>query len=115
MIDIWTEVKDALTGLSLPMAANVFLVATGAELPDTFLVYQLISDPPAQNADDGETLRSYRVQVTYYGRAGLSGMPDIEGAMIAAGFTRMAGRELPYNTETRHFGFASDFNLLVEE
>lgn len=115
MMDIWSAAKTALTGLALPMAANQYLVATGADLPDAFLVYQLVTDPPAQAADDTETLRSYTMQVTYYSRTGLAGMPDIEGAMIAAHWTRSAGRELPYNSDTRHYGYAFDFNLLAEE
>jgi hypothetical protein len=112
MIDIWTVTRTALSGLGLPTAANQLIVATGADRPDAYLVYQQISDPAAQHADDRETIRRYRMQVTYYGRTGLAGMPNIEGAMIAAGFTRLAGRELPYNAETRHFGFAFDFNYL---
>jgi hypothetical protein len=42
-------------------------------------------------------------------------MPDIVGAMTLAGFTRLPGRELPYNPNTRHFGIALDFNYLEEE
>jgi hypothetical protein len=96
------------------MAANTFLAATGNELPDTFLVYQMISNPAIQQADDDETLRGYRVQVSYYSRTGLAGVPDIDGAMKTAGFTRLPGRELPYNEKTRHFGLALDYHFLEE-
>lgn len=115
MMDIWSATSTALTGLGLPMAANQYLIATGADYPDAFLVYTLISDPPAQHAENVETLRRYRMQVSYFSRSGLSGMPGIEGAMIAAGFTRLPGRELPYNPETRHFGMALEFYFLDEE
>ena len=115
MMDIWSVTEDALDGLGVAVAANQLIVASGAALPDAFLVYQLISDPSAQHADDGETLRSYRMQVAFYGRDGLSGMPDVDGAMRAAGFTRLGGRELAYNSETGHFGYASDYNYLDEE
>ena len=115
MMDIWSTTRTALTGLGLPMAANQYLAATGAELPDAFLIYQMISDPARQHADNAETLRSYRVQVTYYSRSGLSSLPNIEGAMIAAGFTRLAGRELPFNQDTKHYALAIDFNYLDEE
>jgi hypothetical protein len=115
MMDIWTATQTALTSLSIPMAANQYLVSTAAALPDAFIVYQVISDPPVQHADNVEKLRQYRMQVTYYSRTGLAAMPDIEGAMRAAGFARQPGRELPYNQDTRHFGFALDFSYLDEE
>ena len=112
---IWERVASALSGLSVPAAANVLVVASESERPDAYLVYQVISDPPAQHADYRETLRTYRVQVSVYSRNGLAGLPkQVEAAMLAAGFTRIAGRELPYSTATGHFGFAQDFNYLEE-
>ena len=111
---IWARVKTALTSLSIPMAANTMVTCTGTQLPDTNLVYQLISSPQEQAADDRETLRSYRMQVSYYSRAGLTNLPDISGAMVAAGFTRGPIRELPYNPTTRHFGLAMEFVFLEE-
>lgn len=111
---IWERVKAALSGLGKTMAANTMVMATGAELPDEYLVYQLISNPALQHADDEEKLRSYRVQVSYFSRAGLAALPDIDGAMRTAGFKRLPGRELPYNPATRHYGLALDY-IFVEE
>jgi len=111
---IWERVNTALTALSLPLAANVYIPASGQELPDSYLVYFMISDPAELHADNIEKLRSYRVQVSYYSRNGLLTMPDIVGAMTGAGFTRLPGRELPYNPDTRHFGIALDFNYLED-
>lgn len=115
MTTIWERVYTALTSLSLPMAASVYIPASGAELPDSYMVYFMISDPPAQHADNVEKLRTYRMQVSYYSRSGLVSMPDIVSVMTGAGFTRLPGRELPYNPDTRHFGIALDFNFLEEE
>jgi hypothetical protein len=112
---IWERVEDALDGLGLPVAAGVMLQASGESLPDAYLVYFLIADPPAQHADDAETLRNHHVQVSAYSRSGLSTLPDIAGAMVAAGFTRGPRRELPYNQSTRHFGLALEFWFLEEE
>lgn len=109
---IWERVEQALSILSIPVAANTY---TGATLPDAFAVYQMISDPPVQHADDRETLTRYRVQVTVYRRAGLAGMPDVKDAMLDAGFTRGPSRELPYNTQTRHYALAMDFFYLEEQ
>ena len=109
---IWERVINALTGLGLPLAANVLIVASEAERPDAYITYFVVTALPVQHADNAETLRAYTVQVTYYDRNGLAGMPNINGAMIAAGFTARAPRELPYNQQTRHFGYAMDFDYL---
>jgi len=115
-MSIWETTAAALAGLGLPLAANTMIAATGEELPDEYLVYQLISDPPTQHADDSEKLVSYRMQVSFYSRSGLATIPkQVKNAMIAAGFTRLDSREIPYNHETRHFGLAMDFNYLEEE
>lgn len=106
---IWERITSALTGLGITMAANVLIVASEAERPDEYLVYMVVTSPPEQFADNQETMRSYTVQVTYYNRNGLAGMPDISGLMESAGFTPGAQRELPYNQQTRHFGYALDF------
>ena len=112
---IWERIKAALTALSVPMAANQYLTETPDDLPDQFLVFQMISDPARQHADNSEQSRLYRVQVTIYDRSGLDAIPDIEGAMWAAGFTRGPSMELPYNRQTRHYGLAKDFFYLEEE
>jgi len=111
---IWERVKTALTGLGVTMAENTLILDTGIPFPDTYLVYQMISNPAVQDADDEEFLRGYRVQVSYYSRSGLAVVPDIDGAMKTAGFTRLPGRELPYNEKSRHFGLALDY-FFVEE
>lgn len=107
--------KAALDTLGLPTAADLMLTASSADLPDTFLVYTLIADPPELHADNVEQLRSYDVQVSIYSRTGMNALPaQIETAMLAAGFTRLGGLSLPYNFETRHFGMAMDFNFLED-
>jgi len=112
-MSIWERVVAALTGLGVPMAANAYIAASGQELPDLYLTYFLVSSPPEQHADDAETLRSYRMQVTIYNRAGLvANLPDVDGSMVAAGFTRGPQREIPYNQLTRHFGLALEYVYL---
>jgi hypothetical protein len=101
--------------LGLPLAANTYVPVSGAELPDQFIVYQLISSPPAQHADDAETLRRYRVQVSFYSRTGLASLPGVDAAMTGAGYTRGPQRELPYNQLTRHYGLALEYLFLNEE
>lgn len=110
---IWSITQTALSGIGIPTAAGKYIDAVG-ELPDQFVVYRLISDPPVQHADDAETLRSYRIQVSAYSRTGLETLPDIDAAMLAAGFTRAGGSELPYNEGTRHYGRYTDFIFLED-
>ena len=112
---IWERMKAAWTSLGEEMAANQYMVDSLDDLPDRFIVYQMISDPPRQHADNLETSRLYRVQVTVYDRTGLADLPDIEGAMLAADFQRAGSVELPYNRQTRHYGLALDFYYLEEE
>jgi hypothetical protein len=89
---------------------------TGGSLPDTFLVYQVISSPPALHADQVEKIRWYRMQVTVYARGGLASVPDlVAAAMVAAGFSKSVFRELPYNPDTRHFGYAMEFIWMEDE
>jgi hypothetical protein len=106
---IWERTQTALAGLGWQTAANTLVVATGSDLPDQFMVYQLISSPPEQHADNRETMRSYRMQVSIYSRNGLVSLPDVNGAMTAAGFCRGPIIELPYNQSTRHYGLALEF------
>ena len=101
-----------MTGLSLAKAASFYQAASGADLPDEFLVYFLISSLPELHADDDEAMRSWRMQISYYNRAGLATLPGIDAAMTAAGFTRGPQHELPYNTQTRHFGLALEYVYL---
>ena len=115
MTTIWERTVSALTGLSVDMAANVMIQATADALPDQYIVYQLISSPPEQHGDNVERLRTYRMQVAFYDRAGLATMPAIPAAMVTAGFSKSMYRELPYNEITRHYGLAMEFLYLEEE
>lgn len=115
MSSIWEITEDALDGLSVALAANVMIRETNEALPDNYIVYQVISSPPVQAANDVETLRYWRMQVTYYDRAGLINMPAIEAAMVTAGFSKSMFREIPYNQLTRHYGLAMEFIFLEEE
>ena len=114
MTTIFERVTTALTTLSIPFANSVYLTPTGTELPDVFLVYFLVSSPPAQHADDDETLRRNRVQVSTYSRAGLISLPDVTAAMKAQGFGVGPKMQLPYNQATRHHGLAQEYVYLEE-
>lgn len=114
-MSIWERVAAALAGLGVAVSAGQKLVGTAASLPDTFIVYFLVDSPPMQHADDMEICRSYRMQVSVFARAGLAGIPDVDAAMVAAGFTRGGQRELPFDQVTQHYGLALDYNFLEQE
>ncbi len=114
MTTIFERVSTALAGLGTPYANQVYIPATGNSLPDTYLVYHLVSAPTTQHADDAEKLRENRVQISIYSRSGLVGLPDVAGAMLAAGFTPAGKYQIPYDLETRHFAIAQDFIYLEE-
>jgi hypothetical protein len=114
MATIWELTNDALETITpaVPFAASAYIPATPGVFPDLYLVYIVVDMLPAQHANDEETLRSELVQISIYNRAGLNSLPDVIGAMTAAGFTFVAGREIAYDLETRHYGLAFDFEYL---
>jgi hypothetical protein len=107
MTTIFERVRNALAALmpAVPFAMDVYL----GDLPDQFIVYTLISGVPEQHADNAETARLYRVQVSVMSRDGLVDLPDVDSVMIAAGFQRGVERALPKNSETSHYGLAIDY------
>lgn len=109
MIDVWELTRLALVGLGWPLAADQYLTTGSAELPNQYLVYQLISAPVEQFADNVEKQRSYRMQVSAYSRSGFTSLPDIAAAMVAAGWMPGPIRPIPYNPATRHYGLVMEF------
>ncbi|MEN6522361.1 MAG: hypothetical protein ABFD14_01420 [Anaerolineaceae bacterium] len=112
MTAIWERTHTALLGLHVPIAANVLMLASGVSWPDVYIAYQLITSSGEQHANNLETCRSLTMQVTVYSRNGLINLPDVTNAMLQAGFTKGAERELPYSSETKHYGLAMDFYFL---
>jgi hypothetical protein len=114
-MSIWSITATALATLTpLPVSEGQKLIASGAALPDEFATYFLVTAASVLDADDVEKLRCYTIQVSYFNRLGLGAVPDIDGAMVAAGFTRGPSRELPYDQVTRHYGLALDYNYYEE-
>jgi len=116
MTTIFERTATALATLSpaIPFALGQYITASGADLPDTFIAFSLVSGDPAQHADNAETLREYLIQVSIFARAGLVTLPAVDAAMLAAGFTKGSERQLAYDKETRHFGLATDYNYLED-
>jgi len=107
MTTIFERVEDALGTLS--PAVDFAMAPYEGTLPDLYIVHQLIDGRPAQHADNGETERAYRVQVTVWSRSGLAALPDVNTAMTAAGFIKSNERQLPKDPNTGHYGLATDY------
>jgi len=113
MTSIFTRTANALATLApaIPYALAPYQT-TGAALPDVFIAYQLITSPAEEHADDAETQRLYRVQVTIWSRAGLAVLPNVDTAMVTAGFMKSDERQLPRDPTSLHFGLAKDYTYL---
>jgi hypothetical protein len=111
--DIYQMTYAALTGLGVPLSASQHLPATAdGGLPDLYITYMMVDLTPAQHADNKEISRDELVQVSIRSRSGLSGLPDVIGAMISVGFMFAGGRELDFDSESAHYGIAFDFEYL---
>jgi len=109
-VTIWERVYAALSGLGVPLAESVYVPASGEDWPDEYIVFLLVVGTPVQHGDDQEQGREQRVQVTTWKRNGLLGMANTHAAMLAAGFTLVEERELPYSRDTGHYGLSRDYN-----
>ena len=112
MTTIFERVKTALATLSPAVPFSLAPYKSTGALPDTYLAYQLIDGLPEQHADDTETARSYLIQVSIFSRGGLVSIPNVDAAMITAGFRRSNERQLPQDNESGHYGLAKEFVYL---
>ncbi len=111
---IFERVHTALSTLGVPFANQRYRTDTGTSLPDPHITYSLVSSAARQHADDDETARSHRVQVNVFSRTGLVTLPDIDGAMKAAGFVPAGKRQLPSEPDSDWFGLAQDYVYLED-
>ena len=115
MSDPYILTKTAMDTLSpIPYAASSELASQADPLPDTYIVGTLISDVPEQHADDDETEKFVRMQLSIYSKDGLTSLPNTDAAMKSAGFKRGPARELPYDPDTGHFGLAREYTILLD-
>lgn len=116
MTNIFQKTATALATLSpaIPYALDVYLKSDAGDLPATYITYSLIDSTVEQSADNVEKLREYVMQISIYSTAGLASLPNVDAAMIAAGFVKGSERQLPRDAETRHFGLATDYHYYID-
>jgi hypothetical protein len=114
MATIFQRVNDALATLSpaIPFGMDIFKQVGSAALPSQYITYQLLSGVAEDHADNQETMRTYRVQVNIMSDTGLAVLPDVNTAMLAAGFTKGPERALPKDESTGHYVLAKDYFYL---
>ena len=114
MTTIYQRVNDALATLSpaIPFGMEVFKQAGSTALPSQYITYQLVSGVGEEHADNQEKSRTYRVQVNILSTTGLDSLPNVNAAMVAAGFTKGPERSLPKDNATGHYILAKDFFYL---
>ncbi len=112
MTTIFERVQTALNTISPPVAHSLAPYKSTATMPDQYLAYQLIVSVSEQNADDAETERSYLIQVSIFSRAGLVSLPDVDTAMLAAGFEKVRERQLPQDPQTGHYSLAKEYSFV---
>lgn len=90
----------------------------GATLPETFITYFLVDNPNSSFADNVATSRKTRIQLTLYSKK-----PTIKqnadelfkSVMLSAGFLRIGGRDLPFNSNTGHYAYTCDYRYYEME
>jgi hypothetical protein len=110
----WTDkAEEILTSLGYPYDFERMDCDTD-QLPDRYIVYFLVDDPPKGHADGKETSHAPRIQVSLYYRnkPDFLTIPDeIIAAFVAANFMRVGGGKLPFDDSTGHYGWRADFRL----
>ena len=84
------------------------------QLPDTFIVYFMVDDPPGSHFDNAEVTHTPRIQISLYYRQkpiALTVPDQIESAFMDAGFMRVGPGRIPYQENTAHYGWRCDFRL----
>ncbi|HAE59762.1 MAG TPA: hypothetical protein DCG54_09740 [Anaerolineae bacterium] len=112
-MDIFERTKTALATLSpIPVAMDRMLFTSAP--PDTYIICDLIVSNPSLHLDDAEKGRQDRVQVTIFNRTGLENLPNVDGAMLAAGFTKSAMRQIDVGAQSSHYAMALDYYFYKE-
>lgn len=106
--------KNFSAETKIPYEFEFWDVNERGKLPDTYIVYFLVSDPPLSSADNKERSSLPKVQFSLFYRdiSVAKTIPDkIIAAVTTAGFKRANSGRIPRKPDTGHYGWRCDFNF----
>lgn len=117
MTDIYNLIYSTLSALGYPVKEQG-TYSENDTLPETFITYQIIDSPNNSFADNQPTSKTTRIQLAFYSKKPAlkqSADETFKGIMLPAGFLRAGGRDLPYDHNTGHYGYTSDYRFYESE
>ena len=104
--------KNVNTSTKIPYEFEFWNEKERGKVPDTYIVYFLVSNPPISSADGKERASLPKIQVSLYYRdiSVIKKIPEeLITAFNAAGFRRSSTGRIPYQQNSGHYGWRSDF------
>ena len=117
MSNIYKKIYDTLITLGYPVREQ----GTYGEdevLPETMITYQLIDEPDSAHYENIPVGKIARFQVAFYSKDPTkkqSADSVLRSVLLPLGFLRVSGRDLPFNKETNHYGYTSDYRYFETE
>ena len=117
MSNVYKTIYDTLATLGYPVREQG-AYAPDEILPETHITYQLVEDADAAHYDNIPAGKSSRIQLTLYSKdpaVKQSADSTLRSVLVPAGFMRVSGRDLPYEKETGHYAYTSDYRYYESE
>lgn len=111
MTNIYNLISNTLSSLGYSVREQGSY-KSGETLPETFITFLIIDSPGVGYADNRSTGRSTRVQISLYSKKPnivQNADSNIKNLMLNVGFMRMGGGALPFDKETGHYSWRTDF------
>lgn len=117
LVNIYELVCNTLKPLGYPVKEQGSYTP-GANIPETFITYQIIDAPNNTHYDNVPASTTPRIQLAFYSKKpALKQNADqtFRSVMLPAGFLRVSGRDLPFDSTTGHYGYTSDYRYYETE
>lgn len=117
LTDFYGKIYNTLLSIGYPVREQG-TYGQNEKLPETHITYFVLNQANESHADNLPTSRTSRVQVSLYSKKpALVQQADsvLRAALLAGGFLRAGGRNLPFDKETGHYGYVSTYNYFEME
>jgi hypothetical protein len=117
MDNIYSLIYDTLLPLGYTVKEQGTYIGI-SKLPETYITYFIVDSPTETAYDNVSVSQSIRVQLCIYSKKPSikqSGDELFKSVMIPAGFMRIGGRDLPFNSDTGHYGYTCDYRYYLED